>query len=73
MDVLDLAEFVGTSDLCSGLFPLFVRGIQEHTGQKFGMAVRRIVKRIEKIDRKGMHFSASVVSQGQRISNSIQG
>lgn len=58
-----MAEFVGKSDLCSRMFPLFLQSYQAVTGDNRSEAVKRIVARIEEIDRMGMHFSPQVVAR----------
>jgi hypothetical protein len=62
-DLEKLAELVGKSDLCSRVFPLFIRSYQAATGHEPTGAVKRIASRIEKIDRMGMHSSPSVVAR----------
>lgn len=62
-EIQELAEFVGTSDLCSELLPLFLRSFQKDAGHRYSQAVIRIASRIEEIDRMGMHCSPSVVSR----------
>src|ERR1051325_1475738 len=56
-----LADLVGKSDLCSNLFPFFIRSYQDATGNEPGGAVKRIAGRIEQIDRMGLNFSPYVV------------
>jgi len=58
----ELARFVGTSDLCSFFYPVFLKGYEEDTGRRHTPAVRRIARCIEAIDTKGLHFSPGVVS-----------
>jgi hypothetical protein len=61
--LIELAEFVRGTDLCSFFFPLFLRSFQQHTGREVVGAAYRIAKRIEKIDARGLHCSASVVAR----------
>ena len=46
----ELAELVRKSDVCSRVFPLFIRSYQDHTGHEPTGAVKRIAASIEKID-----------------------
>jgi len=62
-DLETLAELVRKSDLCSALFPLFIRSYQADTGVEPTPAVKRIARLIEKIDRKGLHCSPAVVAR----------
>jgi hypothetical protein len=59
----ELAKFVAESDLCSAFFPLFVRSFQEDTGLRCSQPVNQIARRVEAIDRKGLHCSPSVVAR----------
>ena len=58
-----LADFVATTDLCSLLFPAYIEGFQEYTGQKCSPAVREIAKRIDGIHRKGLHCRPAIVAR----------
>ena len=58
-----LADFVATTDFCSLLFPAYIKGFQEYTGQKCSPAVREIVKRIDGIHRKGLHCRPAIVAR----------
>ena len=62
-ELANLAVFVRGSDLCSGLFPLFVRGYQADTGVTFPKATNAIADRVEKIHRMGLHCSSAVVGR----------
>ncbi len=59
----ELAEFVAGSNLCSHVFPLFVRSFERDTGCKHSAVVHGIVDRIERINNKGLHFGPTVVAQ----------
>jgi hypothetical protein len=59
----ELAEWVSKTDLCSRLFPAFIQSFESATGQTHSAAVRSIAKGIEKLDRKGLDFSPSVVAR----------
>ncbi len=59
----DLATFVAESDLCSHVFPHFVRSFEHDTGAEHTVAVHDIVDRIERINDKGLHFGPTVVAQ----------
>jgi hypothetical protein len=63
----ELAEFVAESNLCSHVFPLFVRSFEQDSGHKHLAAVQEIVDRIEQINDKGLHFGPSVVAQVLRV------
>jgi hypothetical protein len=56
------AEFVAQSDLCSRLFPLFLRSFEEFAGVRHSKAVHDIADLIEQIDEIGLHCSPSVVA-----------
>ena len=58
-----LAELVGRSDLCSLLFPHFIRGVEEHYGMRHSDAVNEVADRIEKIHTLGLHLSPGVVAK----------
>jgi hypothetical protein len=58
----DLAEVVATTDLCSQLYPYFLRSFQQDTGHEVLGALYRFAMRIEKVHRQGFHCSASVVA-----------
>jgi hypothetical protein len=58
-----LAGVVSNSELCSLLFPDFIRGIQEDMGREPAGAVRRIAGRIERIHSQGLHCSPRVVAR----------
>jgi hypothetical protein len=62
-ELLVLAEWVGTTDLCSRLFPLFVHKYQQHTGNELPGAVRRVTKLIEYWDECGHHLSPKGVAR----------
>jgi hypothetical protein len=59
----ELADLVGTSDLCSLLFPHFVRGVQEYYGFRHCETVNEVAERIGQIASKGLHFSPGVVAK----------
>jgi hypothetical protein len=63
MELQQLAEWVGGTDLCSFLFPVFVRSFQAHTGIQHSSAVNAVARRIVTLDRKGLHCSPSVVAR----------
>jgi hypothetical protein len=67
MDLEELAQMVGTSDLCSRNFPFFIRSYQDSTGNEPTGVVKRIANRIEEIDRMGLHCSPEVVSKVLRM------
>ena len=58
-----LADFVGTSDLCSRFLPLFFRSYEGHTGREHSKATHTIIDRIERWGEKGLHCSPSVVAR----------
>ena len=58
-----LAELVGRSDLCSLLFPHFIRGVEEHYGMRHSGAVNEVADRIEKIHTLGLHLSPGGVAK----------
>ena len=62
-ELIDLADFVGGSELCSHLLPLFIRSFEADTGQRHSEAMHLIVNRIEKFDLKGLHCSPAVVAK----------
>ena len=62
-EVEELANVVAESNLCSHVFPLFVRSFERDTGAEHSAAVHDIVDRIEQIDDKGLHFGPTVVAQ----------
>lgn len=57
------ADFVGMSDLCSLLYPHFVRCFEEDTGHRHSDVLHEVVRRIERIDSKGLHCSPGVVAE----------
>lgn len=59
----NLADFVGGSDLCSRLLPLFVRSFEDHSGQRHSEATHEIIDRIERWDAKGMHMVPGLVAR----------
>ena len=61
-DLLELAKAVDDSDLCSRLFPTFVRSYREHTGAEVTGAAVRVARLIEQIDAKGIHCTPFVVA-----------
>ncbi len=62
-ELLELADFVGGSELCSHLLPLFIRSCEADTSMRHSEAVHRIINRIEGFDLKGLHCSPSVVAR----------
>jgi hypothetical protein len=62
-EIRAVADLVAQSDLCSFLLPLFLSTIEEHTGHKPGKALLEVARRIEVIDRKGLHCSPSVLAR----------
>lgn len=62
-ELKQLAELVGKSDVCSRMFPVFIRSYQDHTGHEPTGAVKRIAARIEEIDRMGLHCAPQVVAR----------
>jgi hypothetical protein len=61
-EMVEMAEFVGGTDLCSRLLPLFVLTFELETGDHYSPAVHAIVDRIEAIDERGLHCSPAVVA-----------
>jgi hypothetical protein len=59
----NLAEFVSWSDLCSRLFPYFIRSYHADTRTEPSAAVMVIANRIEQIDSIGLHCSPSIVAR----------
>lgn len=59
----ELATFVAESNLCSQVFPLFVRSFEHDAGVEHSAAVHDIVDGIERINDKGLHFGPAVVAQ----------
>ena len=57
----DLAEVVATSDLCSQVFPLYLRSFQQHTGNEVPGAAYRVARRLEQMG--PLHCSAAVVAR----------
>jgi hypothetical protein len=62
-ELMKLADFVSGTDLCSRFFLLFLQSFQQHTRREVPGAAYRIARRIEEIDAKGLHCSASVVAR----------
>jgi hypothetical protein len=58
-----LSDLVSKSDLCSNLFPFFMQSFLSDTGHEPAGSVKRIVSRIEQIDRMGLHCSPAVVAR----------
>jgi hypothetical protein len=63
IELTELTDFVCQSDLCSRLFPLFIRGFQEWSGHRHSDAVNEAADRIEQIDLSGLHCSPGVVAE----------
>jgi len=61
-ELREIARFVSTTDLCSFLFPLFLRESASHCGAA-GRLVTAIANRIELADSRGLHCSPAVVAQ----------
>lgn len=62
-ELTDLADFVGQTDLCSFLFPLFIRSCEADTQLRHCGAVHTIIGRIGAWDEAGIHCSPSVVAR----------
>lgn len=62
-ELLEVAEFVEGSDLCSSLLPLFNRCYEEDTGFRHSQATHTIVGRIERWGLKGIHCSPAVMAR----------
>ena len=62
-ELVNLAEWVGTTDLCSRLFPLFIRKYQEHTGNELLGAVRKVAQLVEYWNACGHHLSPKGVAR----------
>lgn len=62
-ELIDFAEFVGESELCSRLLPLFVRSVEADTGLRHSQALHLIVNRIESFDDVGIHCSPGVLGK----------
>ncbi len=62
-ELLQAAEFVAGKDLCSHIFPVFVRSFEDYTGQRYSKAMHTILDRIERWDTKGLHCSPSAVAR----------
>ena len=45
------------------LFPAFIEGFHEHTGQSCSKAVAEIARRIDAIHCKGWHFRPAIVAR----------
>ena len=63
VELVEFADYVSRSGLCSRLFPHFVRGFQESTGHRHSDAVNEAADRIEQIDSAGIHCSPGVVAK----------
>jgi hypothetical protein len=66
-ELMELADFVAKTDLCSTLFPAFIGGIQQHMGHEPPAATREIANRIEDIHNKGLHFRPAIVARVLRL------
>jgi hypothetical protein len=62
-ELLELADFVASSELCSRLLPIFIRSFEDHSAIRHSEAMHRIITRIEKFDLKGLHCSPAVVAK----------
>ena len=62
-ELIELADFVGGSELCSHLLPLFIRSCEADSGLRHPEAMHTIVDRIEEVDLEGLHCSPSVVAR----------
>ena len=61
--LMELADFVGGTDLCSKLLPLFIRSCEAHTGLLHPQATHMIIDRIDELDGTGLHCSPSAVAR----------
>jgi hypothetical protein len=61
-ELLQFANFVGGSDLCSRLLPTFLRCCENDTGHLCSRAIHTIIDRIEAFDNEGLHCSSPVVA-----------
>ncbi len=62
-ELIALADFVGGTDLCSHLLPLFIRSCETETGVRLSGAIHKIITRIEEFDLTGLHCSPAVVAR----------
>jgi hypothetical protein len=62
-ELIELADFVDTSDLCSHLLPLFIRSCEAEAGVRHSEAVHRIITLIEQFDSRFLHCSPAVVAK----------
>lgn len=65
-EVRELADFVAGTNLCSALFPDFVRYFQEDTGARHSAAVNQVAGRIRELHDAGLHFSPSAIAKTLR-------
>lgn len=60
-EIIEMAEFIGDKpEMCSRLFPVFVKGFIEYSGRVYAPATLEIVSRIERF---GMHMRNAVVAR----------
>ena len=62
-ELASLAETVRNGKLCSFFLRHFLKCCQQETGFVPGEAVKEVSRRVSKIDRMGLHCSASIVSR----------
>jgi hypothetical protein len=62
-ELIDFADFVGESDLCSRLLPAFIRHVESDSAERCYRVIRAIVDRIEEFDFVGLHCSPPVVAR----------
>jgi hypothetical protein len=63
VELIELADFVAGSELCSRLLPIFIRSFEVDSGIRHSEAMHLIINRIEKFDLKGLHCSPAVVAK----------
>jgi hypothetical protein len=62
-ELAGIAGLAETADLCSRIFPYFLRCSEEDTGARHTKATHAIASRIEQWDAKGMHFRPPLVAK----------
>ena len=61
-ELLDLADFVGRSELCSHFLPHFIRSCEADSGIRHSSTMHVIINLIAAFDQKGLHCSPAVVA-----------
>ena len=61
-ELIEFADFVGGSNLCSRLLPTFIRCFETDAGHRFHQGIHTIVGRIEEFDDIGLHCSPSAIA-----------